>query len=70
MQTWKQAADKVSMTISTNNPYVQQAAYQPPPTALAKHAEANKTNPPEDTVELSSTAKAAAGDVDHDGDSH
>ena len=25
---------------------------------------------PQDTVHLSSTAKAAAGDVDHDGDSH
>jgi len=26
--------------------------------------------PPQDTVQFSSQAKAAAGDVDHDGDSH
>jgi hypothetical protein len=70
MQTWNQAADKVNMTISASNPYVHQAAYQPPPAALARHADANKANPPEDTVELSSAAKAAAGDLDHDGDSH
>ena len=38
--------------------------------AVTRHAEASKANPPEDTVQLSSTAKAAMGDVDHDGDSH
>lgn len=29
-----------------------------------------KTNPPQDTVKLSQAARAARGDVDHDGDSH
>ncbi len=29
-----------------------------------------KTNPPQDTVKLSPEARAASGDVDHDGDSH
>jgi len=65
-----QAADKVNMTISATNTHVQQAANHPPPAAVTRHAEASKANPPEDTVQLSSTAKAALGDVDHDGDSH
>jgi len=58
------------MTINAINTYVQQVANQPPSAAATKHAEANKANPPEDTVHLSSTAKAAIGDVDHDGDRH
>ena len=57
-------------TINASNPYVHQAAYQPASAASTKHAEASKTSPPEDTVQLSSAAKAAMGDVDHDGDSH
>jgi hypothetical protein len=67
-----QAADEVNMmnAIDTSNPYVHQAAYQPPSTTSIKHSEASKTSPPEDTVHLSSAAKAAMGDVDHDGDSH
>jgi hypothetical protein len=65
-----QAADKVNMTIGATNTHVQQAANQPPSAAATRHAEANKVNPPEDTVQLSRTAKAAMGDVDHDGDSH
>jgi hypothetical protein len=56
-------------TITASNAYVQQV-YQTASTAPAKHAEASKTSPPEDTVHLSSAAKAAMGDVDHDGDSH
>ena len=64
------AADKVNMTISATNTYVQQAANNPPPAAATRHAEASKANPPEDTVQLSNAAKAAMGDVDHDGDRH
>jgi hypothetical protein len=66
-----QAADEVNMmnAISASNTYVQQA-YQPASASSAKHSEASKTSPPEDTVHLSSAAKAAMGDVDHDGDSH
>jgi len=57
------------MTIHPHT-HVQQAVHYPTPAASVKHAEANKTNPPEDTVHLSSAAKAAMGDVDHDGDRH
>jgi len=57
-------------TISANNPYVHQAAHQPPTAGPAKHTAESKTPPVEDTVQLSSAAKAAMGDVDHDGDSH
>jgi len=38
--------------------------HKPPPPAQ------QKTNPPQDTVKLSPEARAASGDVDHDGDSH
>ena len=38
-------------------------AQTPPP---AQH----KSSPQQDTVQLSPQARAAAGDVDHDGDSH
>lgn len=45
-----------------------QAAGATPPsqTPGAPH----KPNPAQDTVQLSPAAKAATGDVDHDGDSH
>ena len=56
--------------INTSNTYVQQAAYQPPSTTSTKHSAESNASPPEDTVHLSSAAKAAMGDVDHDGDSH
>jgi hypothetical protein len=36
----------------------------------AAPATQQKTNAPQDTVHLSQAALAAAGDVDHDGDSH
>jgi hypothetical protein len=36
----------------------------------SKPAAQPKKNPPQDTVQLSPRAKAAAGDADHDGDSH
>ncbi|HUE23769.1 MAG TPA: hypothetical protein VMQ86_18920 [Bryobacteraceae bacterium] len=56
----------------THNAYVPQAAYQPASTASTRHSEASQTPAPEDTVQLSSTAKAAMGDAaqgdpDHDG---
>lgn len=40
-----------------------QSTHNPPPAH-------QKTNPPPDTVQLSPEARAAAGDTDHDGDSH
>jgi len=55
--------------ISANNTYVQQT-YQPASASSTTHAAGSKTSAPEDTVQLSSAAKAALGDVDHDGDSH
>jgi len=55
--------------ISASNTYVQQA-YQPASASATKQSVGSKTSPPEDTVHLSSAAKAAMGDVDHDGDSH
>jgi len=69
-QTTVQAADKVNMTISATNTHIQQTANLPPSPAATRQAEAHKVNPPEDTVQLSSAAKASMGDVDHDGDSH
>jgi hypothetical protein len=53
--------------ISASNAYVPQMATQ---TASAKPASGGQTSAPQDTVHLSSAAKAAMGDVDHDGDSH
>jgi len=38
--------------------------------AQAKPAAQQKSNPPQDTVQLSAAAKAVLGDADHDGDSH
>lgn len=38
--------------------------------AQPKSTPSQKTELPQDTVQLSAAAKAAAGDVDHDGDSH
>jgi hypothetical protein len=65
-------ADELNMmnAISASNTYVQQAACQQASTTSTKHSEASKTSPSEDTVHLSSAAKAALGDVDRDGDSH
>jgi hypothetical protein len=51
--------------ISTYNP-----ADAPKPATQPKSTASQQTELPQDTVHLSSAAKAAAGDVDHDGDSH
>jgi len=56
-------------TITASHAYVQQV-YQAASTHPAKHAETPKTSQHEDTVHLSSAAKAALSGVDHDGDSH
>jgi hypothetical protein len=53
--------------ISASNVYVPQMASQAAP---AKPAPGGQTSAPQDTVHLSSAAKAALGDIDHDGDSH
>lgn len=45
------------------------AASAPQSTAVA-HGAPHKTSSPQDSVHLSPAALAAAGDVDHDGDSH
>ena len=47
---------------SLSNLYSPSAAHSTPPAAPKPT--------PQDTVQLSPAAKAAAGDVDHDGDSH
>jgi hypothetical protein len=52
--------------INSSNTYVPQATPQPAATARAA---SSKTPPAVDTVHLSGAAKAALGDVDHDGDS-
>jgi hypothetical protein len=44
--------------------YATNATPAAPPPAPAK------SNPPQDTVHLSQAAQSAAGDADHDGDSH
>jgi hypothetical protein len=46
----------------------QQANHQPP--AKPAQKEPTDSTPQEDKVQLSSAAKSASGDVDHDGDSH
>ena len=56
-------------TITASNAYVQQV-YLAASTHPANHAETSKTFQHEDTVHLSSAAKAALSDVDHGGDSH
>jgi hypothetical protein len=57
-------------TITATNAYVQHT-YQMSSNASARHEAASKPSQAEDSVHLSSAAKtAAAGDVDHDGDSH
>lgn len=38
--------------------------------AQAPHPAPRQSSPKQDTVQLSPQAKAATGDVDHDGDSH
>jgi hypothetical protein len=44
---------------------------QSPPAPTPKAAQQKAAIPPQDTVDLSDAAKAAAlGDADHDGDSH
>jgi len=53
--------------ISASSIYLQQITQQP---ASTKHSAGSQTHPAEDTVHLSSAAKAALGDVDHYGDSH
>jgi len=52
--------------VSTSSSYLPQASQSAP----AKPASPSQTTAPQDTVQLSSAAKAALGDVDHDGDSH
>jgi hypothetical protein len=50
---------------SSYNPYASaHSAAQKPPAAQSSQ------EVPQDTVQLSSKAKASSGDVDHDGDSH
>jgi len=59
--------------INTSNLHVQQTAHELatiPTKQPTKHPAASQVNLPEDTVHLSSAAKAALGDMDHDGDSH
>jgi len=58
----------ISMTnpISSSSVYIPQLNSQ----ASAKAAPAEQTSAAQDTVHLSSAAKAAIGDIDHDGDSH
>jgi len=57
--------------VSSPNPvtyaYQTQANHQPP--AKPTHNQPTETTPQEDKVQLSSAAKSASGDVDHDGDS-
>jgi hypothetical protein len=51
--------------ISSYNPYAGGSnSTQKPP------AQPSSQNQPQDSVQLSAQAKAALGDVDHDGDSH
>lgn len=58
--------------VSSPNPinytYQTQVNHQPP--AKPAHNHPTETTPQEDKVQLSSAAKRASGDVDHDGDGH
>jgi hypothetical protein len=54
-------------SVSSTSPVAQQYIQQQQ--AAKQPAKTKETQKP-DTVELSSKAKQAAGDVDHDGDSH
>jgi hypothetical protein len=55
----------------TINPVSSSAAYAGYGAQSAQPAAAQKSAAPQDTVQLSAAAKAAAGgDADHDGDSH
>jgi hypothetical protein len=58
--------------VSSPNPvnvaYQTQPAHQAP--AKPSHNQPTETTPQEDKVQLSSAAKSASGDVDHDGDRH
>jgi len=55
--------------VSSTNPVAQVYQTQQQQKPAAPKAQPNNATP-QDTVHLSSTAKAASGDVDHDGDSH
>ena len=57
----------VSSPNPVNYAYQAQANHQPP--AKPSHNQPTDTTPQEDKVQLSSAAKSASGDVDHDGDS-
>jgi hypothetical protein len=57
----------VSSPNPVNYAYQTQAAQQAP--AKPSHNQPTDTTPQEDKVQLSSAAKSASGDVDHDGDS-
>lgn len=67
----RRVADKRHMinAVTARNTYIQQSS-QLAANAHARPEAAQKTSVREDTVQLSSAAKAALGDVDHDGDSH
>ncbi|HLN04210.1 MAG TPA: hypothetical protein VK335_33295 [Bryobacteraceae bacterium] len=58
----------VSSPNPVNYAYQTQANQQPP--AKPTHNQPTDTTPQQDKVQLSSAAKSASGDVDHDGDSH
>lgn len=58
----------VSSPNPVNAAYQAQATHQAP--AKPSHNQPTDTTPQEDKVQLSSAAKSASGDVDHDGDSH
>jgi hypothetical protein len=49
--------------------YQTQQLHNPPP-AKPAHSQPTESTPQEDKVQLSSAAKSASGDVDHDGDKH
>jgi len=59
--------------VTSSNPvhsaYQTQQLHNPPP-AKPAHSQPTESTPQEDKVQLSSAAKGASGDVDHDGDKH
>jgi len=59
----------VSSPNPVNYAYQTQASNHQAP-AKPTHNQPTDTTPQEDKVQLSSAAKSASGDVDHDGDSH
>ena len=61
----------ISGVISANAvSYAYQTQYNNQTPAKPAHNQPTETVPQEDKVQLSSAAKQASGDVDHDGDSH